>query len=179
MSSGFRVGPSMHIQVEYRVSDAEGEAVGADSEHLTAIYGMGQLLPEVEKQLDGMEVGEAKRIKLAARDAYGSRNPDAVLEVERGEFPDDVQPGDFFEVENADRGVLVLRILEVADEAVLVDLNHPLAGQDLEVEMKILDVRPATQAELEHAMAVANEPKDLPESPLISPDALLRGPRRR
>lgn len=179
MSTGYCVGPSMHVEMEYRVSDAEGEAVGADSEHLTAIFGMGQLLPAVEKHIDGMSVGDTKKIQLAARDAYGKRNPDAVLEVERSEFPEDAQPGDFFEVENADRGVLVLRILEVAEDAVLVDLNHPLAGQDLEVQIRILEVRPATQPELDQAIAVANEPSDPPESPLISPDSLLRGARRR
>lgn len=178
-NDGFRVGPSMRVHLEYRVSDADGEAVGPDIEKLTAIVGAGQLLPAIERQIDGLSAGDTKQIKLLARDAYGPRDPDAVLEVERSEFPDDVAPGDYYEVENADQGLLVLRILEVADDFVLVDMNHPLAGQDLQVQITIGEVRPATREELDLALSLENRDPEMPETPLISPEALLRGPRRR
>jgi FKBP-type peptidyl-prolyl cis-trans isomerase SlyD len=178
-SHGFRVGPSMHVQFDYRVRDAEGELVGSDPERLEAIFGAGQLLPAVELAVDGLGVGETKQLKLHARDAYGQRNPDAVLEVDRSEFPRDVAEGDFFEVENADQGLLVLRVLEVGEDYVIVDLNHPLAGQDLDVQISVLDVRPATQEELELALQVGTTDDSSAESPLISPDSLLRGCRRR
>lgn len=178
-NGGFRVGPSMHVQLEYRVHDADGEVVGPDAEKLTAIVGAGQLLPAIERQIDGLSTGDTRRIKLLARDAYGPRDPDAVLEVERTEFPEDVAPGDYFEVENADRGLLVLRILEVGDDFVLVDMNHPLAGQDLEVQLTINGVRPATREELDAAFSLENSESKEPMTPLISPEALLRGPGRR
>jgi FKBP-type peptidyl-prolyl cis-trans isomerase SlyD len=176
---GYRVGPGMQVQLDYRARDAEGEAVGPDAERLSVVYGMGQLLAPVERAIDGLGIGETRQLKLRARDAYGPRNPEAVLEVDRSEFPSDVGPGDYFEVENADQGLLVLRILEVGDDWVLVDLNHPLAGQDLDVGITIVDVRPATQDELDNAltMGVTREPGA--ESPLISPDRLLRGRCRR
>jgi FKBP-type peptidyl-prolyl cis-trans isomerase SlyD len=179
LAEGFRVGPGMHVQLDYRVHDAEGEAVGPELERLEVIFGMGQLLPVVEQTIDGLGVGQSKRLKLLARDAYGQRNPDAVLEIERGEFPPDVAEGDYFEVENPDEGLLVLRILEVAEEFVVVDLNHPFAGQDLDVEVTILQVRPATQQELELALQVGASDEPDEQLPLISPDSLLRGHGRR
>ncbi len=176
---GFRVGPGMHVQLDYQVRDAEGEAVGPDLERLEVIFGMGQLLPVIEQTIDGLGVGQSKRLKLLARDAYGQRNPEAVLEIERGEFPPDVAEGDYFEVENPDEGLLVLRILDVEEEFVLVDMNHPLAGQDLDVEVSILQVRPATQQELELALQVGVREEPEEQLPLISPDRLLQGHRRR
>ena len=176
---GFRIGPSMHVQLDYRVRDAEGELVGPDPERLTAIFGAGQLLPAVERAVDGLGIGETRQLHLRARDAYGKRNPDAVLEVDRSEFPSDVAEGDYFEVENADQGLLVLRVLDVGDDYVVVDLNHPLAGQDLDVQISVLDVRPATPEELELAIQAGTTEEQPAESTLISPDTLLRGRRRR
>lgn len=176
---GFAVGPGMLVKLEYRVRDAEGEPVGPDAEHLEAIFGMGQLLSAIERAIDGMRQGGSRQLKLPARDAYGPRDPDALLEVERGEFPPDAQPGDYFEVENAANEILVLRVLEVADDYVLIDMNHPLAGQDLEVELRVGEVRPATQAELEKAMKQGVGKESGSETPLISPESLLRGRARR
>jgi FKBP-type peptidyl-prolyl cis-trans isomerase 2 len=169
----------MHVQLEYRVRDADGEAVGPDVERLAAVFGMGQLLPAIERAIDGLAVGAQKQTKLLCRDAYGPRQPDSVLEVERDEFPSDVEPGDYFEVENADRGLLVLRVLEVEADYVLVDLNHPLAGQDLDIDLNILAVRPAERNELDTALELANRQLTEPEPSLISPDSLLRGRGRR
>jgi FKBP-type peptidyl-prolyl cis-trans isomerase 2 len=169
----------MFIEFTYEVRDADGEAVGAGEERVACVFGMGQLLPKVEQMIDGLGEGETRSIRLPARDAYGPRDPEARLEVERGEFPPDASVGDYFEVENADEGVLVLRVLEVTDEVVLVDLNHPLAGQDLDVFVRVLSVRPATQEEIELAMRVGIEGDDSSSEGLIAPESLLRGPKRR
>lgn len=178
-ASGFRVGPGMFIELSYLVKDAEGELVGSDNERMSCVFGMGQLLPEVERSVDGLGVGDSRLLKLAARDAYGPRDPEAVLEVERSDFPDDVSVGDYFEVENEDEGILVLRVLEVEADYVLVDLNHPLAGQDLEVSVTVDVVRPATQEELDLAIKSGLEGDDAADASLIAPESLLRGPKRR
>lgn len=177
--SNFCVGPGMFIGISYCVRDAEGELIGPDSERIECVFGMGQLLPKIEQAIDGLRVGGVRKTKLVARDAYGPRDPEAVLEVERGEFPPDVAPGDYYEVENADEGLLVLRVLEVEPEFVLVDLNHPLAGQDLDVEIRVETVRPATQEEMDLAMKVGLEAEESEGQALIAPESLLRGPKRR
>jgi FKBP-type peptidyl-prolyl cis-trans isomerase SlyD len=169
----------MFVELRYQVKDVEGESVGPDDEQLGFVFGMGQLLPVVERAIDGLVAGDTRLLKLGSLDAYGPRDPDAVLEVERGEFPPDVQAGDYFEVENADEGLLVLRVLEVTEDCVLVDLNHPLAGQDLQVTVAVLSVRPASQEEQELAMKTGLEGDDEDAPPLIAPESLLRGPKRR
>ncbi len=146
---------------------------------------LGQLLPAIERALDGLGVGAQRSLTLKARDAYGRRDPKAVLEVDRSEFPPDVAPGDRFEVENEEGAVLVLQVLDVGPETVHLDLNHPLAGQDLRVELSVVGVRPATSEELEAAERAleASEaegavgPKVQPP-PLVPLESLLRGPGR-
>lgn len=175
----FSVGPGMFVELRYQVKDAEGESVGPDDEQVGFVFGMGQLLPSVERAVDGLRPADTRQLKLASRDAYGPRDPDAVLEVERGEFPPDVEAGDYFEVENADEGLLVLRVLDVTDDSVMVDLNHPLAGQDLQVTVTVLQVRPASQEEQDLALKTGLEGEEVTTPGLIAPESLLRGPKRR
>lgn len=173
------VGPGMFTTLHYEVRDSDGEPVGGDEERVSVVFGMGSLLPAVERAIDGRREGDRCSVKLAARDAYGHRDPSKCVAFDRSEFPTDAAPGDHFELENAEGEVLVVRILEVEDDSVLVDLNHPLAGQDLQVEIGILMVRPATRDEMELAAAVATRAEE-PDAPqLIAPDRLLCPHRQR
>lgn len=113
--------------------------------------------------------------------AFGKRDPKAVLEVTREEFPEGVQPGDIFEADEEaaeGSGPVVLRVLEVTDDAVFLDRNHPLAGQSLRFELEVLEVRPATDSELAQAQAALAEPKPA-EAPLIPVARLLLGGSQR
>lgn len=195
--SDFQVGPDTFVSLDYSVFDAEGDVV-ADGSRLACVFGHGQLLPAIERVLDGMRAGERRALTVKARDAYGKRDPKAIVEFDRAEFPEDVAPGDRFEVENDAGHVLVLKVLDVGPESVHVDLNHPLAGQDIRVELSVVEVRPATSEELleaERALAaqMAEEERafssgPLPDGPtpapfagapgLVSVERLLRGPSR-
>ncbi len=197
--SDYQVGPDTFISIDYSVFDAEGDLV-ADGNRLACVFGRGQLLPAIERALDGMAEGAKRTLTLAARDAYGKRDPKAVLEVDRSEFPDDVAPGDRFEVENDAGELLVLQVLDVGPDSVHVDTNHPLAGQDVRIELRVVEVRPATEAELQAAddaleaqMAEMEQAEAwaggaLPDGPtptlaggapgLVSVERLLRGPSR-
>lgn len=185
MSSDYQIGPGTFVSLDYAVFDADGDAVATGPSRLEFVFGLGQLLPAIERALDGLGVGAQRSLTLKARDAYGRRDPKAVLEVDRSEFPPDVAPGDRFEVENEEGAVLVLQVLDVGPETVHLDLNHPLAGQDLRVELSVVGVRPATSEELEAAERAleASEaegavgPKVQPP-PLVSLESLLRGPGR-
>lgn len=185
MSSDYQIGPGTFVSLDYAVFDADGDAVATGPSRLEFVFGLGQLLPAIERALDGLGVGAQRSLTLKARDAYGRRDPKAVLEVDRSEFPPDVAPGDRFEVENEEGAVLVLQVLDVGPETVHLDLNHPLAGQDLRVELSVVGVRPATSEELEAAERAleASEaegavgPKVQPP-PLVPLESLLRGPGR-
>ena len=93
-------------------------------------------------------------------------------------FTPDVAAGDCYEAEDEAGRPVLLQVLDVSDEAVLVDSNHPLAGQTLRFEVEALEVRPATDQELEAAEQRLVADQSQPE-PLITPESLLRGPSRR
>lgn len=142
---------------------------------LAVIFGHGQLLPAVEQAIEGLGPGQKRTITLPPAQAFGERNPAALIEVDRSEFPPDVAPGDHFEVENEKGDLLVLKVLDVADDCVVLDTNHPLAGQRVRIDLTVHDVRPATSEELERARARLRSPMQVVEAPLISADRLLRG----
>lgn len=173
----FQVGPAMWVRLKYRAFDEEDEPVEQLDQELEYVHGYGTLLPELERALDGQSPGARRTVRLPAKRAFGPRRNDRVVEFDRGEFPADVGAGDRFDAEGEDGQVLVLRVLEVGGDSVVVDLNHPLAGQDVRFELEVLGVRPATAEELSLAEGAlqADGPVD---GSLISAERLLRGPSR-
>src|SRR5690606_4831071 len=111
-------------------------------------FGMGGLLPRLEQALEGKREGDVVEVVLEADDAFGRRAASGILEVDRGEFPPDVSPGDRLELENEQGGLLVAHVLDVQDEIVVLDTNHPLADQDVKFRLEIQEVRPATGEEI-------------------------------
>jgi FKBP-type peptidyl-prolyl cis-trans isomerase SlyD len=180
----YQVGPGTLVTLAYDVFDGDGERVDgspADAP-LSVVHGFGELLPALEQSLEGMTAGQSKRVVLRPKDAYGPRRPDAVLDVDRGEFPPEVEPGDRYELENAEGGLLVLKVLDVDDSRVVLDANHPLAGQNVRFELRVLGVRPATSQEsaaAEARLTRENEPVATGGGALLAPERLIRGPRRR
>ncbi len=181
MTAGFQVGPETVVSLRYRVRDAEGELVDAPEAPIDVVFGTGQLLPALESALEGLSAGDERQLKLQPRDAYGKRDPTALIEVDREEFPDDVAPGDRFEAESEAGTLVVLRVVEVLDEFVVVDTNHPLADQTVTFELEVVAVRPATQAEIAAAIArLEAREQPLPADPALSPPGrLLQGGARR
>ena len=115
------------------------------------MHGYAQILPGLEAGLEGARSGERRRLTLEPEDAFGEHDPEGVLEVDRDELPGAVRPGDEVTAESPDGTVVVWRVLEVRPEVIVVDVNHPLAGQKVRFEVEIREVRPATDAEIERA----------------------------
>lgn len=176
-TSGYQLGPGVWVRLRYAVFDADGEPVQSAPEETGVVFGYGALLPGVEEALQGATAGSRRSVELEPEEAYGRRDPEKQLEVAREDFPSDVAPGDRFEVERDDGTLAVVSVLEVADESVVVDLNHPLAGQRVRFEVEVLEARAASSEELEIAEAsLLDPPDDADEAPggLISPASLLR-----
>jgi FKBP-type peptidyl-prolyl cis-trans isomerase SlyD len=173
----------MWVRVRVMIHDAEGEPVQAEPLESSFVFGLGALLPALERGIEGLPVGARKSITLRPQDAFGERDPKAVLEVLRDEFPDDVAAGDVFDAEEDDSpdapgGLVLLRVLEVTPETVVLDRNHPLAGQKVRFDVEVLEVRPAEEAEMAAAERALSEP-EAPEDTLIPAASLLRGGTRR
>ena len=177
MNDNYQIGPGASIELRYAVFDAEGECI-ASGETLSAIFGFGQLLPALEHALNGARVGDERVVRLKARDAYGPWRKEAVLEVDSQDFPDEVAPGDHFEVENELGHTLVFKVLDVVEDLVVLDTNHPLAGQDVRIELAVLSVKPATQGQLDGLQQSLEDAKLAGQS-LLPLESLLRGGSRR
>jgi len=163
------------IRVDFALSDEDGVVVQADKRSFEVIIGFGQLLPQIESVLTGARSGETRELRLKAHEAFGERDPEKIIEFDREEFPEDVAPGDHFEAEQTDGTILVLAVIEVLKDAVVVDLNHPLAGQNVSLHLTVVELRPANQSELDEAKSERNRSKRTVLDILLPPESLLRG----
>jgi FKBP-type peptidyl-prolyl cis-trans isomerase SlyD len=174
----------MWVRLSVVIRDAEGEAVQAEPTETSFVFGFGALIPALEAGIEGMPEGAKKSLTIKPEEAFGLRDPKAVLEVLRDEFPGDVAPGDVFDAEEEDGGpaarggFVLLRVLEVTPDSVILDRNHPLAGQKVRFDVEILEVRPAEEIEISAAeQAILAADADQPT--LIPAASLLRGVTRR
>jgi FKBP-type peptidyl-prolyl cis-trans isomerase SlyD len=158
------VQPNSFVVVEYVLKDDDGDVLDASSgeegEPIEYVHGYGMLVPGLEAALAGMKAGEAKTITVAAEEGYGDRDEELMLEIERTEFPATVQPGDEFVAQSPDGEEVVLQVVEVNEDGVLVDANHPLAGMTLHYEIEVKSVRGATESEIESAARSMDEAHD-------------------
>ena len=136
----------------------DGEVVGQtpDGEPLQFLQGQGEILPGLEVALYGMEIGEEKQIEVSPADGFGEHDPEDFAEVSRGTIPADVDVvvGEGLlmrDSENED--VYQAIIAEVGPDLVKLDFNHPLAGNVLFFDLKVVDIRPASAEELSHGHA--------------------------
>lgn len=132
------------VQIHYtgRLSDGTVFDTSDGRDPLEFTLGEGQVIPGFEQAVTGMEPGEQQTVTIPATDAYGQPREDLVFAVPREQFPPDVDPeiGQRLQMQQGDQ-VAVVVVREVADEAVTLDANHPLAGQDLTFELELVGVR--------------------------------------
>ena len=146
----FQVGPGTFYVFSYQAFDADDEPA-SEPEVVGAVFGTGQLLSEVEAQLEGRGSGDRIEVRFSGEKAFGARRASSIIEVDRADFPPDVALGDRFELENAAGDLLVAHVLEVADDFVVIDTNHPLADQQVTLRGELVEVRPASSEELRAA----------------------------
>jgi len=140
------------VTLDYIVRDPEGNVVDDGTNPLVYLHGgYDAIFPLLEEKLHGMNTGEKLTIKLQPDDAFGEFDESLVLVEDRELFPADIEVGMAFErVGDEGEDDMVFRITDIADEKVVVDGNHPLAGMALVFDVTVRDVRSATAEELEH-----------------------------
>lgn len=122
---------------------------------LTFLFGVGMMLPKFEENIAGLQQGDKISFDLAAADAYGERDDRAIAQLPADMFKDLGLPslGDVLPLQDNQGNQFRAVVVDVTPEAVIADLNHPMAGKTLSFEIEILNVRPATQEELAHGHA--------------------------
>ena len=140
--------------IDYTLTDDQGTLIDSskDGEPLAYIQGIGNLIPGLEEALEGKSAGDELSVSIQPDQAYGKRDEELLQAVPRAHFDgvDELQVGMQFRASSEDGDERVVTVVEVGDEQVTVDGNHPLAGQILNFEVKIVEVRDATQEELDH-----------------------------
>ena len=144
------------MKLDYELCDSDGaqlEKEGAQLEYLHGGYG--GIFPKVEEALEGKRVGHELRITLEPVDAFGEYDAELLRLEPRDRFPAVIEVGMQFEGVPGDREeeALIYTVTDITPEQVVVDGNHPLAGQRLWFHAKVSDVRAATKEELAHGHA--------------------------
>ena len=146
----------VEIEIELRDEDGEIALTTDDDGPIEYLHGGDDLpMPGLEKALEGAEVGAQLELSLESDDAFGPYDYDCLISVPRSEFPPDAEivPGDIIPVELSDdeggeMGETDMCVESISEEAIVLDANHPLAGQTVGCKVKVLAVRAATEEEL-------------------------------
>ncbi|MEM6184081.1 peptidylprolyl isomerase [Shewanella vaxholmensis] len=141
------------VTIHYRLSDQEGRLLedSFDSEPMLYLHGTENLIPGLEAALDGKTKGEKLDVTISAEEAYGPYHDGLRQAVPLEAFGDieDIVPGMRF-IAETEMGQRPVQVMEVKDDVVIVDGNHPLAGQSLNFSVEIVDVREASAEEIAH-----------------------------
>ena len=140
------------VSFNYTLTDAEGTVIDkSEGQPLVYLHGAGNIIPGLENALTGKNVGDKLTVHVPAAEGYGEYSAEMVQEVPRNMFQgvDNIEAGMQFQAQTDD-GMQVVTVKEVTDESIFVDGNHPLAGQDLNFDVEIVEIRPASQEELDH-----------------------------
>jgi FKBP-type peptidyl-prolyl cis-trans isomerase SlyD len=147
-----RVQKDSVVAIDYTIATGGGEILDTTRGRKPFVYlhGHEQIVPGIEAALDGRGAGARVDISLAPDEAYGQRDPTALRMIPRRFFPasDPPEKGSMYRASTADGKVLFFSVLEIRDDGVLVDANHPLAGQTLKVHVEILSVMDRTDERL-------------------------------
>ena len=144
------------VSIHYTLTNADKDVLdsSAPGEPLVYLHGRGAIVPGLERELQGKIVGDKLDVVVSPEDGYGERSGPGPQPVPREIFEGvDVEPGMPLMVEDDDGHHMPLFVVEVTDEQVIVDGNHPLAGETLHFAVEVVAIRDATDEELAHGHA--------------------------
>lgn len=147
-----QVGRNTVVGLTYELYDTDGNLIEKTDEPIEYLHGgYDGIFPLVEKALEGKGVGDRCRVRLEPEEAFGEYDADLVHVEPREKFPGNVAVGMRFEGRGERSGdTLIYTVTDVAENKVVVDGNHPLAGQALEFSCQVASVRMATDEEIRH-----------------------------
>ena len=130
------------VKLEYTLTDDAGKVLDSNkgAEPFAYTHGSRQIVPGLESSLAGLRAGDTKKVTVKPEDGYGKVDPKAEIEVGRERVPADVKVGSELTGRAANGETRAVRVKEVKDKSVVLDLNHPLAGKTLVFDVRILSV---------------------------------------
>jgi FKBP-type peptidyl-prolyl cis-trans isomerase SlyD len=157
LSKGFtmKIAKNTVVTVHYKLSDAQGNLIEESTDPMVYLHGgYANTLPKIEEALEGKEVGYDTIIQVEPDDAFGEYDANLVKVESRNRLPTPLEVGMQFEGSpedgEDDTETLIFTVTDIADDKVVLDGNHPLAGIALRFALNVADVRPATDEEIAH-----------------------------
>ncbi|MBK1726239.1 FKBP-type peptidyl-prolyl cis-trans isomerase [Halorhodospira neutriphila] len=141
------------VTLDYTLTESQGRVIDqSQGGQFAYLHGNENIIPGLERALDGKEAGEQVNVTLEPGDAYGDRDERLIQNVPKDMFPEEaeVAVGNQFQAQGPDGSPILLTVTDVQESEVEVDANHPLAGETLNFDVKVVDVRDATDEELAH-----------------------------
>ena len=157
----------MLVSFDYTLKGADGKVIETSKgkEPLKYIHGQKMMIPGLEKELNGMKVGGEKHVTVKPEDAYGPMNKNAFQEVAKEKLPPNgLKVGAVLAAKSAEGQVVPMRVHEIKEKTVVMDMNHPMAGKTLVFDVKIVDIQPAPPP-VQPAKPAAPAKPDAPAQP--------------
>ncbi|MCP2507403.1 MAG: peptidylprolyl isomerase [Candidatus Thalassarchaeaceae archaeon] len=143
------------ITVHYTGTFPESDEVfdsSKDKDPMSFLVGHKNMIEGFERELIGAETNETREFTLTPEDAYGNRNEEAIQEMPRDQFPEELDIGMMFQAQS-ENGPMQFTIIEVLEDVVKIDFNHPMAGKILKFSVTVIEIRDASEEELSHGHA--------------------------
>ena len=137
------------VLVSFRLSDVAGELIDS-SEAIRYLHGHSQLLPGLEKALEGLVAGQRTKATLPPKDGYGERDESRVVQAPIADLPPGVAPGARVHAQLPNGGTIFMTVVSIDGPTATLDANHPLAGRTLVFDVEVKEVAAATAGDLAH-----------------------------
>lgn len=151
-----QVGKDKVVTIDYTLRDPDGQVLDTSQgrQPLTYLHGGGSIIPGLESALEGKSAGDQLNVNVPAEQAYGQRDDSLVQSVPRSAFRgvDKIEVGMRFQAQGQS-GPQIVTVVEVADDTVTIDANHPLSGMPLNFDVTVVAVRDADPEEMQHGHA--------------------------
>ena len=141
------------VQMHYKLTDDQGNVIDSSEgrEPLSYLQGAGNIIPGLEKQMEGKSAGDKLKAVVEPAEGYGEYDESLMQVVPKSGFQGDMEPEVGMQVQvGTQQGTTIASIAKIDGEEVTLDMNHPLAGMRLNFDVEVVDVRDATEEELAH-----------------------------
>ena len=148
-----QIADKMVVTIDYTLKDDNGNVLDSSNDgQFTYLHGSNNIIPGLENALTGKSAGDEVEVTVSPTEGYGERNDSMVQAVPRDMFDSEqeIEVGMQFHAQSPEGDMVVVTVMDVDDDDITVDGNHPLAGKHLNFGVKVVDVREATTEEIDH-----------------------------
>ena len=148
-----QIEPNSVVTLHYTLKDNDGNIIDqSDDGSFLYLHGSMNIIPGLENALTGKIAGDELSVSVTPEEGYGVKDPERIQEVPKEMFEgaDDIQVGVQFHAQSPDGAAIVVTVTEIKEDVVVVDGNHALAGVDLNFDVKVVEVREASEEEISH-----------------------------